>query len=257
MKKFFTYCFFFLGFGTIYAQKADVEVSYNHRSFYKNGVERNANYHLLANPSYSKFFSPKSEEIDSISSTPEGLANYKKTQEAALSSMLEKGYIDMNKMPRKTETDYVVKSQNDSLVTFYDMVLQDAYYYTEPFSDLSWTIGEDSKNILGYECIKAEADYHGTHWIAWFTPEIPIQDGPWKMHGLPGLILEATYGDKGAGYFADGVVNSNKEIKPIYGVEKYEKTTRKGLEDTRKKVRENGLNILKANGMLQGVKTEN
>lgn len=256
MKRILSYCLIFFSFCAVYAQTADVEVSYNHRSFYKNGKERNANYHLLANPTYSKFFSPKSEEIDSISSTPEGLANYKKVQEKALLSMLEKGYIDMNKMPRKTEQDYVVKSQKDSLISYYDMVLDEAFYYTEPYSDLSWTIGDDTKTILGYECIKAEADYHGIHWTAWFTPDIPIHDGPWKMRGLPGMILEATYGSNGAGYYADGIVNSKKEIKPIYGVEKYEKTTRKRLEDTKKKLRENGENMLKSKGMYQGVKID-
>ncbi len=47
------------------------------------------------------------------------------------------------------------------------------------------------KNILGYDCFKAIAPYRGRRWTAWFAPEIPVQDGPWKLCGLPGLILEA------------------------------------------------------------------
>ncbi|MBD5356784.1 MAG: GLPGLI family protein [Bacteroides sp.] len=43
--------------------------------------------------------------------------------------------------------------------------------------------------ILGYECIMAEIDYHGHHWQAWFSPDIPVNDGPWKVCGLSGLIL--------------------------------------------------------------------
>ena len=60
---------------------------------------------------------------------------------------------------------------------------------------MTWETGDSTKNILGYECIQAQTDYHGRHWTVWFTPEIPVHDGPWKFRGLPGLILEATTGD--------------------------------------------------------------
>ncbi len=69
--------------------------------------------------------------------------------------------------------------------------------------DLSqWTIDEDCEkptgnitdsvcNIMGYQCILATTDFRGRRWEAWFAPEIPISDGPWKLCGLPGLILKA------------------------------------------------------------------
>ena len=63
-------------------QKADIEVSYSEISFFENGKERGNKYHLVANVGQSKFFNPRSEEIDSLKSTPEDLANFKKTQEA-------------------------------------------------------------------------------------------------------------------------------------------------------------------------------
>ena len=54
-----------------------------------------------------------------------------------------------------------------------------------------WNLTDSSTNILGYECFLAETDFRGRKWLAWFTPEIPISDGPWKLCGLPGLILKA------------------------------------------------------------------
>jgi len=49
-------------------------------------------------------------------------------------------------------------------------------------------------------CQKAEGDFRGRHYIAWFSNKILIPDGPWKLCGLPGLILEA-YDEKKTVYF--------------------------------------------------------
>lgn len=239
-------------------QKADIEVSYSEISFFENGKERNHKYHLLANSGQSKFFNPRSEEIDSISSTPEGLANFKKTQEAALQAMIAQGSIDVTKMPRKVESVYVVKSSADSIMRVYDLLGTDeAVYYTEPYSEMTWEIGDSTRTILGYECIEADTDYHGRHWTAWFTPEIPIQDGPWKFHGLPGLILEVKTGGGKYGYVADGIEKSEKAISGVYGVEKYEKRDRKAILRARRAMRDNPMGHLKAKGINVEISPEN
>ena len=69
-------------------QKAEIEVSYteyqpNMRTGEKNGVTHQ--YILLADGDDSKFFSPRTEYIDSLNSTPEGKAKY---QEMTLSAYL-------------------------------------------------------------------------------------------------------------------------------------------------------------------------
>ena len=237
--------------------KADIEVSYSEISFYENGVERGNKYHLLANAGQSKFFNPRSEEIDSLTSTPEGLANFKKTQEAALQAMIAQGGIDVNKLPRKKETLYVVKSAADSTITVYDVIGTDEpVYYTEPYSEMVWEIGDSTKTILGYECIKADTDYHGRHWTAWFTPEIPIQDGPWKFHGLPGLILEVRTGEGRLGYIADGIENSDKEISGVYGADTYEKRDRKAILRAMRAIRDNPMGHLSAKGIKVEISPE-
>ena len=45
------------------------------------------------------------------------------------------------------------------------------------------------KQIGKYKTQKATAEFGGRSWIAWFSQELPFQDGPYKFYGLPGLIV--------------------------------------------------------------------
>ena len=66
------------------------------------------------------------------------------------------------------------------------------FKYEEPISKMKWKmLGKDSV-IAGYPCQLAETNFRGRTWKAWFTLDIPIPNGPWKLGGLPGLILKAT-----------------------------------------------------------------
>lgn len=60
----------------------------------------------------------------------------------------------------------------------------------EPLPVIEWKIEKETKSILNYKAQKASAHFRGRDYIAWFTPEIMISDGPFKFHGLPGLILK-------------------------------------------------------------------
>jgi GLPGLI family protein len=70
------------------------------------------------------------------------------------------------------------------------------YIYEEDIITPQWKIEKDTATILGYLCTKATTTFYGRNYMAWFTPDIPISEGPWKLIGLPGLILRA-YDDKG------------------------------------------------------------
>ncbi|WP_297932239.1 GLPGLI family protein [uncultured Alistipes sp.] len=54
---------------------------------------------------------------------------------------------------------------------------------------LEWRIDTLRQTVLGFVCYRATTRYGGREWQAWFAPEIPIPAGPWKLRGLPGLIL--------------------------------------------------------------------
>ena len=63
--------------------------------------------------------------------------------------------------------------------------------YNEPFGTLDWELTEETDTIAGYPATKATTSYGGRDWEAWYTEEIPSSFGPWKLAGLPGLIVKA------------------------------------------------------------------
>lgn len=69
------------------------------------------------------------------------------------------------------------------------------YLTEEALPKIDWKISKDTASFSGLHCQKATARFKGRNWIAWYAPELPFQSGPWKLNGLPGLIVEA-YDDK-------------------------------------------------------------
>ena len=89
------------------------------------------------------------------------------------------------------EDEYLFKNMPEGKNTVYQGFGFNKYTYEEDIEPQEWILGDSVRSILGYECRQAECDYRGRHWIAWYAPEIAVSEGPWKLGGLPGLILEA------------------------------------------------------------------
>lgn len=70
-----------------------------------------------------------------------------------------------------------------------------------------WTLLEGDTLILGHPCNKAMTNYHGRTWEVWYAPDIPIADGPWKLCGLPGLIMSACDSKNEFIFHCMGIVN--------------------------------------------------
>jgi GLPGLI family protein len=64
------------------------------------------------------------------------------------------------------------------------------YKYLEKIPEQKWELLADTLSIFGYLCQKAVCKFRGREYIAWFTVDIPISNGPWKFGGLPGLIMK-------------------------------------------------------------------
>lgn len=67
-----------------------------------------------------------------------------------------------------------------------------AYAVALNAQNITWElVPTEFKNILGKKCNKAIGVFGGRKYIVWYTTQIPTTAGPWKLRGLPGLILQA------------------------------------------------------------------
>ncbi|MDG1040170.1 MAG: GLPGLI family protein [Polaribacter sp.] len=67
-----------------------------------------------------------------------------------------------------------------------------SYIVNENINSPKWTIKNDFKIINRFKCRKATTSFRGRNYIAWFTEDIQTTIAPWKLSGLPGLIVEVS-----------------------------------------------------------------
>lgn len=82
-------------------------------------------------------------------------------------------------------------AESSSLVFEFSDINKRMLYYADTLYPMEWKISQDKKIIDGIDCFKATTFFKGREYIAWYAPSIPSDNGPWKLGGLPGLILEA------------------------------------------------------------------
>ncbi len=85
----------------------------------------------------------------------------------------------------------IVQGYPEGQMTCKDKVSTNRFYYTEPLPVFEWNMLDGDTIVCGYECQKACTTFRGRTWTVWFTVELPYAYGPWKLGGLPGLILKA------------------------------------------------------------------
>ncbi|AYN02651.1 GLPGLI family protein [Chryseobacterium sp. 3008163] len=117
-------------------------------------------------------------------------------QDSILKSEMEKMqksgvYTEMEKMIKMPKFSYRVYKfyPDNNNIAYVDGIEKSFYGYKEKIN-LPWDILKDKSFIEGYNCQKASLKFGGRIWNAWFTQELPFQDGPYKFGGLPGLIVK-------------------------------------------------------------------
>jgi len=83
----------------------------------------------------------------------------------------------------------VTKQYPDFKTHLFTKISSDSYKIEEDKKP-EWKILPDKQKIGEYNAQKATTKYGGREWTAWFSTDLPFQDGPYKFYGLPGLIVK-------------------------------------------------------------------
>ena len=200
---------------------------------------------LQIGKSISKCFSHYSNQVDSLSALPNGDMIIGKM----INDAMNNGEFMLGNYPHKRLKTYIYKNYPEGCMTVTDgLILQD-YRYVDSLHAQTWTMSDSTREVLGYTCQQATANFRGRLWTAWFATDIPVSDGPWKLGGLPGLILEAY--DEGQQHVFTAVGLERVKDEPIifnrsFGDnQKFEQTNR--LEFLRSKKK----SLMDLNGYIQ------
>lgn len=201
-------------------------------------------YILLTDGNSSKFYSPRTEMIDSIESTLEGFEAFNTFKRVCWETGKQR------EIPKVDGSFYITKSRKTNKIDTYDVASGMFFHFSEPYTMPKWELADSVKNILGYECQMATTRFHGREWTAWFTVEIPVPDGPWKLTGLPGLILEAECEGRQYKFMADGLQQTTKPVTDIYRKGKWDEIKREEFWQLRRECLANPSRNINAAGIV-------
>jgi GLPGLI family protein len=89
------------------------------------------------------------------------------------------------------------------------------YLVEEKFPVIDWEMTTESKQIKGFTCHAAKGHWGGRNYTAWFTTDVQVTGGPWKLQGLPGLILEAYDEQREVSFILDELETLQDQTKHI------------------------------------------
>ena len=196
----------------------------------------------------SKYYSKNTDEYERMRSDPDALAAFNK----ALKTPVEKRTINL---PARYSSLVIYNNYPKSRRTIQDAIFFDYYIFEDDNLPQQWTIIVDSvKTILEYTCHKATCSYRGRNYEAWYSPDLPVNAGPWKFSGLPGLIMSVQDTKGHYTFEIKGLMKAKEPIEYIeYSNRKYSHTDRKTFLRTNAKSLQIGLvRYLEANSPQGG-----
>lgn len=85
-------------------------------------------------------------------------------------------------------------------------IYEETYLITDSTRRIQWRITNETRDIAGYPCRRANAIVlDSVYVVAFYTDQIPVSGGPESFTGLPGMILGVALPHENTTYFATKV----------------------------------------------------
>lgn len=136
-----------------------------------------------------------------------------------------------------------ISLKKDSMFTRIPWLHSEVYILKERIPKIEWTLTTESKKIGKFNCLKANGFFRGRTYTVWYTLDIAVRMGPWKLQGLPGLIVRAEDEGKQIIFNIKSIKNikTSETIKPningtIISLEEYKIKQKSSVKDLFEKI---------------------
>lgn len=163
----------------------------------------------------------------------------KQVKDSLMRAMAKAGNYDFSNLPKggRFPFSYYKNYPAEGKSTQLEAVGTENYQCTEKVETPDWQIIPDSTlDIIGYRCQLAKTKFKGRTWYAWYAEDIPMQEGPWKLCGLPGLILKAYDENKEYVFSGIGMSTLNGTSPITFTKAKREEISQKDLRNAKEKL---------------------
>ncbi|MFN4084750.1 MAG: GLPGLI family protein [Spirosomataceae bacterium] len=165
--------------------------------YFENPVERTGNqqedFYLYTDQDHSEFVSVLKMKSDSVVKFDKNDVGSK--------------FATLKAMP-KTKFEFFLTKQYNTKTVLFAQNFSANIAYQQVGTTYAWEVMDTTKTVNGFTCRKATLQHLGNTYEAWFTDEVPVFDGPYFFHGLPGLILEVTCPGRGYRFEFLGIENA-------------------------------------------------
>lgn len=139
---------------------------------------------------YNAFFSRNLRDLD--------IRNTKELKTTMQFQTVPENYVGFDLLVNHADSTTIVTHR----VPYTSQVIE----YTENTPAPVWTyVLEDTATVMGYHCHAAKCTYGGREWKVYYTNDIPLPYGPWKLNGVKGLVLKAEDSEHNFVFEAEGL----------------------------------------------------
>lgn len=146
---------------------------------------------------YNAFFSRNLRDLD--------IKNTKELKTTMQFQTVPENYVGFDLLVNNGDSTTTVTNR----VPYTSQVIE----YSEKTPVITWTdIPEETDTVMDYLCHVAKCNYGGREWKVFYTDDIPLPYGPWKLNGAKGLILKAEDSEHNFVFEAEGLTQKPQSI---------------------------------------------